>query len=139
QFTPPTLSADGKTPMGEAIELALDLVDRRKGDYKENGISYYQPWVLLITDGAPTDDWKAAAQRVQSETAARRLTFFAVGVQNADMEVLSQITPRTLKLDGLRFDDLFVWLSQSQKRVSTSKPGEQTALPPVTFGAPITS
>src|SRR5262249_15464212 len=110
QFTPPTLSADGKTPMGEAIELALDLVDRRKGDYKENGISYYQPWVLLITDGAPTDDWKAAAQRVQSETAARRLTFFAVGVQNADMEVLSQITPRTLKLDGLRFDDLFVWL-----------------------------
>jgi uncharacterized protein YegL len=137
QFAAPELSADGKTPMGEAINLALDLVSLRKADYKENGISYYQPWVLLITDGAPTDDWKAAAQRVQTETTARRLTFFAVGVQNADMEVLSQITSRTLKLDGLRFNDLFVWLSQSQKRVSSSKPGDQTALPPVTFGAPI--
>jgi uncharacterized protein YegL len=139
RLTPPELSADGKTPMGEAINLGLDLVERRKADYKESGISYYQPWVLLITDGAPTDEWKAAAQRVQSETGARKLTFFAVGVRNADMNVLSQITPRTLKLDGLRFNDLFVWLSQSQKRVSGSKPGDQTALPPVNFGASVSA
>lgn len=139
RFTPPELAADGKTPMGEAINLGLDLVERRKGDYKESGISYYQPWVLLITDGAPTDEWKAAAQRVQSETNSRKLTFFAVGVRNADMGVLSQITPRTVKLDGLRFNDLFVWLSQSQKRVSGSKPGDQTALPPVNFGAPVSA
>jgi uncharacterized protein YegL len=137
QFTPPELTAGGKTPMGEAIGMALDLVERRKGDYKEHGISYYQPWILLITDGAPTDDWKAAARRAQAESTARRLSFFAVGVQNANMEVLSEVTPRTLKLDGLRFSELFVWLSQSQKRVSGSKPGDQTALPPVTFGAPV--
>ena len=139
QFAAPELIAGGKTPMGEAINLALDLVERRKGDYKESGIGYYQPWVLLITDGAPTDDWRPAAQRVQAETNARRVAFFAVGVRNADMGVLSQITPRALKLDGLRFNELFVWLSQSQKRVSGSKPGDQTALPPVTFGAPITT
>jgi len=76
---------------------------------------------------------------VQLETNSRRLTFFAVGVRNADMNVLSQITPRTLKLDGLRFNELFVWLSQSQKRVSGSKPGDQTALPPVNFGAPVSA
>jgi uncharacterized protein YegL len=139
QFTPPELRTSGQTPMGEAIHLALDLVEARKHEYKQNGISYYQPWVLLITDGAPTDDWQRAAQRVQSETSARRVTFFAVGVRNADMNVLTQITPRALKLDGLKFNELFVWLSQSQKKVSGSKPGDQTALAPVTFGAPITS
>jgi uncharacterized protein YegL len=139
QFTPPELSTGGVTPMGEAINLGLDLVEHRKAEYKSNGISYYQPWVLLVTDGAPTDDWRNAAQRAQAEANARRVTFFAVGVRNADMKVMSQITQRALKLDGLRFKDLFVWLSQSQKRVSGSKPGDQTALPPVTFGAPITT
>lgn len=139
QFIAPELMTGGQTPMGEAIHLALDLVDGRKNEYKQNGISYYQPWVLLITDGAPTDEWRAAAQRVQAEANARRVTFFAVGVQNADMNVLTQITPRALKLDGLRFNELFVWLSQSQKKVSGSKPGDQTALAPVTFGAPITT
>ena len=119
--------------------MALDLVDSRKSEYKKNGISYYQPWVFLITDGAPTDEWKAAAERVRSEMTARRLMFFAVGVRNADMDVLTRITPRALKLDGLRFNDLFLWLSQSQKRVSGSKPGDQTALPPLDFGAPVTA
>ena len=139
QFASPELSAEGKTPMGEAINMALDLVDGRKKEYKENGIAYYQPWVFLITDGAPTDEWKAAAERVRSEMTARRLMFFAVGVRNADMDVLTRITPRALKLDGLRFNDLFLWLSQSQKRVSGSKPGDQTALPPLNFGAPVTA
>jgi uncharacterized protein YegL len=139
QFDAPVLQTGGQTPMGEAIHLALDLVESRKNEFKQNGISYYQPWVLLITDGAPTDEWRAAAQRVQSEANARRVTFFAVGVRNADMNVLTEITPRALKLDGLRFNELFVWLSQSQKKVSGSKPGDQTALAPVTFGAPITT
>ena len=53
------------------------------------------------------------------------------------MQILSSITQRAMKLDGLKFKDLFVWLSQSQKRVSGSKPGEQTALPQIGFGAPV--
>jgi uncharacterized protein YegL len=33
-----------------------------------------------------------------------------------------------LKLDGLRFRDLFVWLSNSQRAVSRSKTTEETPL-----------
>jgi uncharacterized protein YegL len=48
------------------------------------------------------------------------------------MQRLAEIAVRPpLKLDGLKFVELFVWLSQSQKRVSASKVGEQTGLPPV--------
>jgi uncharacterized protein YegL len=136
-FVAPTLSAGGGTPMGEAIALGLQLVRDRKAEYKAAGVLYYQPWVFLITDGEPTDEWQSAAQMVQSECGARALTFFGVGVGGANMEVLASISQRVLRLDGLKFTDLFVWLSQSQKRVSNSKPGEQTPLPQIGFGAPV--
>lgn len=139
EFRAPRLEANGTTPMGEAINLALDLVRDRKGEYKRNGIAYYQPWVFMITDGAPDpgSPWQEAARRIQSEMSSKSLLFFAVGVGGADMKILAQITPRALTLDGLKFRELFLWLSQSQKRVSGSKPGEQTALPAITFGSPV--
>ena len=139
QFAAPMLSAGGTTPMGEGINLALDLVAERKTQYKSNGIAYYQPWVFMITDGAPNpgSPWESAAERIKGDVTAKSLAFFGVGVADADMNVLSKITPRAIKLDGLRFNELFVWLSQSQKRVSASKPGEQTALPQVNFGSPV--
>ncbi|MFM7790589.1 MAG: vWA domain-containing protein, partial [Microcystis panniformis] len=84
QFTPPTLSAGDLPPMGEAIELALDLVEDRKAIYRNNGIQYYRPWIFLITDGAPTDQWNLAAQRVKQAEAENRVLFFSVGVQGAD-------------------------------------------------------
>lgn len=95
----------------------------------------------MITDGGPTDGdaWKAAAQRVKKEVAGKGLEFFAVGVAGANMAVLSEITPRALILDGLNFRELFVWLSQSQLRVSGSKVGEQVPMPKVSFGSPISS
>lgn len=139
EFKPPILEAAGTTPMGEAMNLAIDMVRDRKNEYKANGIAYYQPWVFMITDGAPNpgSPWKEAAARVQSEVASKGMLFFAVGVGNFDKQVLAQITPRALMLDGMKFRELFLWLSQSQKRVSASKLGEQTALPQVTFGSPL--
>lgn len=92
-FIPPLLKANDVTPMGEAIEYTLDLLERRKETYKSNGIQYYRPWVLLITDGAPTDRWEFAATRVREAEAQRRLLFFAVGVEGADMNKLRQIAP----------------------------------------------
>lgn len=135
-FQAPTLMPRGGTPMGQAIAQAVQMVKARKGEYKEAGISYYQPWVFLITDGGPTDEWRSAADLVRKETAARGLTFFAVAVNNANTETLKAITDRTLKLNGLSFRELFLWVSQSQKNISRSKTDEQTALPGVTFGSP---
>ncbi|MBW4603518.1 MAG: VWA domain-containing protein [Calothrix sp. FI2-JRJ7] len=126
QFDPSCLKAYGATPMGEAINYGLDLLEERKEDYRENGIQYYRPWVWLITDGAPTDYWQNAAQRVRDAENNRKISFFAVGVKGADIATLSQIAPPErppMWLDGLKFRDMFLWLSQSMKQVSHSKPG----------------
>ncbi|MES1024002.1 VWA domain-containing protein [Gloeocapsa sp. BRSZ] len=137
-FTSPLLQADGVTPMGEAIEFALDLLEQRKETYKTNGIQYYRPWVLLITDGAPTDNWFQAAQRVRQAEMQRRLSFFAIGVEGADMNTLRQIAPPErppVRLNGLDFQSMFLWLSTSMKRVSCSQVGgSMVCLPPVGWG-----
>src|SRR5262245_29743611 len=64
-FQPPTLVAGGTTPLGDGLNQALDLVSNRKATYKANAVDYYRPWIILITDGAPTDDgvWQGAAAR----------------------------------------------------------------------------
>jgi uncharacterized protein YegL len=128
-FSAPTLTARGDTPMGAAISQALDLLTQRKEQYRANGIAFYRPWVFLITDGGPTDQWQSAAQRVRDGEAKKSFAFFSVGVQGARMDILSQISSREpLKLDGLRFRDLFQWLSNSQQSVSKSTPGDEVPL-----------
>lgn len=137
QFTPPKLEASGDTPMGETIEYALNLLQGRKFTYKQNGILYYRPWIFLITDGAPTDSWQYASQRLKEAEAQRRVLFFPVGVQGADMKTLRQIAPPErppIMLNGLDFRSLFVWLSTSMKRVSSGKVGQAVALPSVGWG-----
>jgi uncharacterized protein YegL len=129
--TSPQLQASGDTPMGAAIEQGLQMLDARKQVYKQSGITYYRPWVFLITDGGPTDSWRHAASLVHAgdNEESKSFSFFAVGVQGANMEILTQISRReTLKLQGLRFRDLFAWLSRSLSGVSRSTPGTQVPL-----------
>jgi hypothetical protein len=127
-FVSPTLNAQGDTPMGAAIIQALDKVRLRKEEYRSNGIAFYRPWIFLITDGAPTDDWQAAANAIREGEASKAFAFFAVGVENANMSILKQLAAREpLKLEGLKFRELFQWLSNSMKSVSRSVPG--TAVP----------
>ena len=133
QFNAPVLTSGGSTPMGAAINLALDTLEARKALYRKSGTAYYRPWVLLITDGEPTDDWKAAAQRVQAAESRKGVAFFAVAVDKANQNTLAQIAPKERPprpLKGLEFTSLFVWLSQSLTAVSHSKVGEQVPLKP---------
>jgi uncharacterized protein YegL len=132
EFTPPVLAASGLTPLGEALDLALAKLAARKDLYDRNGVMSYRPWIFLLSDGGPTDDWEDAARRAREQQDAGRVALFAIGVgDDADYDVLRQISTREpLKLQRLRFVEMFVWLSRSQQRVSASKPGDQVPLEP---------
>ncbi len=130
EVQPPRFKAGGLTPMGQALERGLDLLKKRKREYRAKGIAYYQPWMVLMTDGAPTDQWREAAQNVQNEARNRKLVFLGVGVgPYVDMPTLTEICPDNRppkRLQGLRFCQFFEWLSQSMAAVSRSSVGEQS-------------
>lgn len=125
RFIVPTLEAHSQTPIGEAIHTGLDMIEERKTMYKDHGIAYYRPWVFLVTDGFPTDQWKSAADRIQEGERDSKFIFFCVGVLEADFPMLRQISVRDpLRMRRLDFREMFMWLSSSLSAVSRSKPGQ---------------
>ncbi|WP_456279016.1 vWA domain-containing protein [Bacillus sp. AK128] len=129
--TIPHLTVDGLTPMGEGINLAIDLLERRKNMYSQSGVSYFQPWIVIMTDGAPTDDISLASRRTTDLVNNKKLTIFPLGIgPNADMATLKQFSPKRppLKIKGLNFVEFFEWLSSSVSAISASTPGEDVKL-----------
>jgi von willebrand factor type A domain protein len=130
----PKLSAYGMTPMGEAVNMALDLLEKRKEEYKDKGVDYYQPWLVLMTDGEPNGDAEElskAINRTANLVNQKKLTVFPIGIgKGADMEVLAKFSPKRspLKLQGLKFKEFFAWLSKSVSKTSQSTPGETIKL-----------
>jgi uncharacterized protein YegL len=133
QFSCPVLQASGDTPMGQAVQKALSMLRDRKNSYKSNGIDYYRPWLFLITDGEPTDSWEASAAQARQEEDQKGVSVYAIGVEGANMQTLSQFSSKRqpLKLKGLTFRELFQWLSKSLGAVALSNPGQQAPLPTV--------
>ncbi len=131
---PPKLNAFGMTPMGEAVNMALDMLEARKNEYKSKGVDYYQPWLVLMTDGAPNgsrDELRRAVERVVKMVEEKKLTVFPIGIgDRADMRALQLFSPKRspLKLKGLNFSEFFEWLSQSVARTSQSTPGDVVSL-----------
>ena len=129
---PTELKANSGTYIVDAINRALDIVEGRKRKYRDSGIAYYRPWVILITDGElieSQEDIDAVSQRLGKAEEDKQVAFFAIGVEGADMEQLAHLTPRTsLPLKGLAFNELFIWLSASMSQVSSSRPGDEVQL-----------
>jgi uncharacterized protein YegL len=119
------------TNLGAGVELAVNSLNKRKEMYKRAGVDYYQPWLVLMTDGVPNvgDHTKIAAQVKQME-AEKKLTVFPIGIgREADMDALASFCSRpSLRLKGLNFRAFFQWLSASISTVSQSRPGDKVKL-----------
>lgn len=126
----PKLTCQGSTAMGEGVNMALDLLEERKQFYKDNGIQYYQPWLVLMSDGEQNGNPKELQRAIERTTALvkdRKLVIFPVGIgAEADMKTMAKLSPQNspLRLDGLKFKEFFSWLSQSVSKVSVSEDGK---------------
>ncbi|WP_253739060.1 vWA domain-containing protein [Halohasta salina] len=127
-WEPPVLSESGRTPMGGAIEKALDLVDDRKEAYKQEGIAYKRPFVWVLTDGKPTDmkpnseKWENIHDRIQTGENGKHFALFIMAVGQGAKEAISPLHPeRTLALEDGKFREYFEFLSSSVEQVSSTE------------------
>lgn len=126
----PQLQPMGVTSTGSALTIALDAIEDRKQTYKNSGIQYYRPILMLISDGLATDDTSQASQRLKEYAEKKKLTFMPVAVEGADVDMLTKLSDKqALKLKGVKFEELFQWLSASAASVSASQPGDAVAAP----------
>lgn len=134
------LRASGGTRLAGGVRKALEILEERKGKYKANGVDYYQPWLVLITDGKPgdSDELPPVQEKTKLLISEKKLTLWPLAVGSDDnkekyagvLDVLNAFCPRpkALHLKNLRFKDFFEWLGKSVACISTSKPGESVKL-----------
>lgn len=129
-----TTSQEDETLLGEAVESALTELDNRKFTYQAHGVEYYQPWLIVMTDGIPTSTrHREFSGRLQELSASKKLSVFVFGIGNADLSELSSISPvrPPMPINEQKFTELFAWLSRSVRMVSMSMPGEGVSLTPL--------
>lgn len=133
QFQAPELSPGGLTPLGRGMKLAIQYVEEQKNKLKNYGIAYTRPWIMVMTDGEPTDDaseWQDSTRACRAAEDAKRCVIYPIGVEDANMVTLQQLssTPAA-KMSAARFNEYFRWLSSSLSTMSRSRPGEAVQLP----------
>lgn len=132
-FTAPVLEANGTTPMGQAITLALEEIEAEKQRFKQAGVAYTRPWLFLMSDGVPTDQWEQAAQLCRQAEESQKTAVFPIMVDGASAEVMGCFSRNGVNgvkmLKGLQFKELFLWLFLMMRRPPRSTPGGTAQLP----------
>ena len=134
-FREPRLQAGGGTSLGAALSLLEQRLDVEVRPNTENQKGDWKPLVFLMTDGRPTDNWEAAADRIKKKKVGNIIAC-AAG-PGADAAILKRITEFVVVLSSLQPEELkkfFKWVSDSVKMTSTSvsraSAGTPVNLPP---------
>ena len=77
--------------MGEAVNRALDMLAAAKEAQQNRRGLLHQPWLVLMTDGAPTDDISSAVARCRDLANKGKLTLYPVAIgREANLNSLLQ-------------------------------------------------
>jgi len=114
------------TPIGEGILTSLELLSERKDGYKNLGIKYYQPWLVVITDGAPQgeesmENMERAIEAVCNLESHGRLVVFNIGVgHTVDFNLLKRLSIKRaepISIQSAQFSKLFEFLGSSSSSI----------------------
>lgn len=137
----PSLDVGGVTNVVSGINKAIEIVEERKQFYKTNGEQYYRPFIVLFTDGAPTntaDEIEMLDQQIQQMADNKKFVFMPFGVEGADFQLLAKLavqsTDERLKnqakawklKDVSKFAEVFAFVSSSISG-AINQGGSQTA------------
>ena len=113
-FKFPDIVASGGTCLGAGLRLLAESIEREvaKGTTEQRGD--WKPLVFLMTDGAPTDDWRPGKEALAKVKIAT-LVACAAG-PSAKTDVLKDLTESVVSLDTADASTIkafFQWVSAS--------------------------
>lgn len=120
---PPRLTANGGTPLGEAVRTAIGAINARRQVYRDCALAAYRPWVVIMSDGQPNDPgWESAADQLHRlAEAGWNVLCIGLGGDQAQLAILQRFAVHEAKhLSQTNIEAFFVWLSDSLKINSRS-------------------
>lgn len=120
----PNFTARGGTDMGAALTIALRILEERKQKYKDYGTPYYQPWLVVMSDGEPfpSGELDSNVIKIQEMQNSRKLTVYSVGIaEGYNTPIMKKLSnnPVIRVNSETDFSKLFQWLSMSIAAVAT--------------------
>ena len=115
--------ASGRTPLGESVDLALQLLTTRRKYYRESNIEHYKPILLIMSDGNPTEAdevYTEAAKRCSNMVKNEGLKVLPIAIgDEVNLNILNLFSPnvpaKTI-VDMDVFKKLFEMLSKSMSQ-----------------------
>lgn len=125
EYCPSLVVRGDKTNTGEALSKAIEIVSLRKKEYKRKGLSYYRPWIILMTDGNPNPYNEIELRNLKRDIALavskHQFVFDIVGIgSNLNAEFMTSLSGghfHIIDKDGLT--KFFSLLSASLDAVDT--------------------
>lgn len=133
------ITAQGKGNLGLGVKKSLELLNNRKLSYKRNGIDYYQPWLIIMSDGHSTGDGnvknelKEAQEIVLNLEKEKKLTVIPVfiGIDlEKDIKAKAELGNFSSKnsiqeINSTKFSKFFEWLGKSVSAIIDFEVPEQ--------------
>ncbi|WP_182419998.1 VWA domain-containing protein [Bartonella sp. HY038] len=108
------LTATGTTALGEALSLVAAKIGSEVRKTTADVKGDWRPLIFLMTDGAPTDDWRKGLSDFKA--AKTGIVVACAAGHDADTKVLKEITEIVLQLDtadSSSIKSFFKWVSAS--------------------------
>lgn len=129
EYVAPTLCASGCTAFNQAIIAALKDLRKRKDYYHQIGTPFWRPFLLIYSDGLPTDsEYEVEAKQMLQEAYDHKgVTLYVMAVGNdADVEHLRSYLPggkgKVLKCSPTDISEALIWYSSSMADLGESDP-----------------
>lgn len=139
-FQVDSISANGQTPLGQALWLLVESLDKDiKTSVKGGEKGDWKPLIFILSDGEPTDEWQEPRKVISTRTSKKVINMITVGcgprINEQKLKEIAIGPTFLMNNDSAAFKKFFQWVSQSvraaSKAVSQSGGSDKPAtLPP---------
>lgn len=140
EITPPLLNAHGCTCMGEALIKAVEIAKKKTREYQLVGTDAWIPWIVMITDGEPTDNMDQAKAILEAEKQKGKyghVRLWIIATDGANLKLCKELTKRVIYLKDHNYSQIFDWTRESLATMSVSRPGQSFQMPPLPKNAQV--